>query len=166
MKFKGIPMEGTLQSFTNKLKEKGYALQGIQDGVAVLKGEFAGYKDCKLIVVTDKSGTLCKTVVIFPKMDKWAQLETCYNRYKSMLSEKYGNPSDCVEHFDNSYVDDDNGRMHELRMDRCKYITMFETDKGSIRLKIEYENFESHVVLSYFDGVNQEKLRKQIMDDL
>ena len=43
MKFKGIPMEGTLQSFTTKLKAKGYTPIGIQDGVSLLKGEFAGY---------------------------------------------------------------------------------------------------------------------------
>ena len=43
MKFKGIPMEGTLQSFTNKLKMKGYTPMGIRDGVSVLKGEFAGH---------------------------------------------------------------------------------------------------------------------------
>ena len=40
MKFKGVPMEGTLQSFTTKLKAKGFTPVGIQDGVSLLKGEF------------------------------------------------------------------------------------------------------------------------------
>ena len=29
-------------------------------------------------------------------MDKWGDLERCYLNYKSMLSEKYGDPKDCV----------------------------------------------------------------------
>ena len=41
MKFKGIPMEGTLQTFTSKLKAKGFMPIGVQDGVSLLKGEFA-----------------------------------------------------------------------------------------------------------------------------
>lgn len=31
MKFKGVPMEGTLQTFTNKLKAKGFTPFGVQD---------------------------------------------------------------------------------------------------------------------------------------
>ena len=41
MKFKGIPIEGTLDSFVQKLKSKGFTYLGQQDGMALLKGEFA-----------------------------------------------------------------------------------------------------------------------------
>lgn len=92
MKFKGVPMEGTLQTFTSKLKAKGFMPIGVQDGVSLLKGEFAGYKDCTIGAVADKSGMICKVSVIFPAMDKWGDLERCYLNYKSMLSEKYGAP--------------------------------------------------------------------------
>ena len=87
MKFKGIPMEGTLQTFTNKLKTKGFTPVGIQDGISLLKGEFAGYKDCTVGAIADKSGMICKVSVIFPEMEKWGDLEHCYLNYKSMLSE-------------------------------------------------------------------------------
>ena len=93
MKFKGIPMEGTLQSFTLKLKAKGYVPLGTEDGVSVLKGEFAGYKNCHIYAVADKSGMICRVCVEFPKMDKWADLESCYTSYKDMLTEKYGEPT-------------------------------------------------------------------------
>lgn len=69
MKFKGVPMEGTLQSFTNKLAAKGYTPIGTQDGVSILKGEFAGYKDCTIGTVSDKSGMVCKVAVMFPAME-------------------------------------------------------------------------------------------------
>ena len=74
MKFKGVPMEGTLQTFTSKLKAKGFTPVGIQDGVSLLNGEFAGYKDCTICAVADKSGMICKVSVIIPSMDKWLDL--------------------------------------------------------------------------------------------
>lgn len=166
MKFKGVPMEGTLQAFTNKLKAKGFTSVGVQDGVSLLTGEFAGYKDCTIGAVADKSGMICKVFVIFPAMDKWGDLERCYSNYKSMLSEKYGEPKDCVEKFQNDFVDDDNSKKYELKMDRCKYYSIFGADNGEIQLEITHQNYTCYVMLSYFDNANQEKLRKQIMDDL
>lgn len=53
---------------------------------------------------------ICKVSVIFPAMDKWGDLEHCYSNYKSMLSEKYGAPRDCVENFQYDFVNDDNSK--------------------------------------------------------
>ena len=166
MKFMGIPMEGTLQSFTNQLKAKGYISISIQDGVSLLEGEFAGYKNCTIGAVADKSGLICMVSVFFPVKDRWGELEKCYNNYKSMLSEKYGEPSLCVERFDNSNTDDDNSKFYELRMDRCKYYSVFTCDNGDIQLEITHQSMKCFVMLSYFDNANKEKLRKQIMEDL
>lgn len=83
-----------------------------------------------------------------------------------MLSEKYGEPIDCVEKFQNDYVDDDNSKKYELGMDRCKYYSIFNGGNGEIQLEITHHSFTCYVMLSYFDNANQEKLRKQIMDDL
>ena len=166
MKFKGVPMEGTLQSFTTKLKAKGFTSIGIQDGVSLLKGEFAGYKNCSIVAIADNSGMICKVSVMFPEMDKWGDLESCYSNYKSMLTEKYGNPETCIEEFQRKYVDDDSSKKHELEMDRCKYISIFKCEEGNIQIEIIHQNFSCYVMISYFDNVNQDKLRKQIMDDL
>ena len=89
---------------------------GVQDGVSLLKGEFAGYKDCTICAVADKSGMICKVSVIFPTMDK--------------------------------------------------YYSIFDGDNGEIQLEITHQSMTCYVMLSYFDNANQEKLRKQIMDDL
>lgn len=167
MKFKGVPMEGTLQSFTNKLKTKGFTAVGIQDGVSLLKGEFAGYKNCTIGAIADKSGMICKVAVIFPSMDKWGDLEKCYNNYKSMLTEKYGEPAQCEEYFSDGYDGDASNRMYGVQFDKYKYYTVFSCKQGDIQLEIAHEGVSScYVMLSYFDNANQDKLRKQIMDDL
>ena len=148
MKFKGVPMEGTLQSFTTKLKAKGFTPVGIQDGVSLLKGEFAGYKNCTIGAVADKSGMICKVSVIFPEMDKWGDLERCYSNYKSMLTEKYGEPETCIEEFQNDYVNDDSSKKHELGMDRCKYVSIFKCEEGDIQIEITHQNFSCYVMIS------------------
>lgn len=51
-------------------------------------------------------------------------------------------------------------------MDRCKYYSIFSRDNGEIQLEITHQSFTCYVILNYFDNANQDKLRKQIMDDL
>lgn len=166
MKFKGIPMEGTLRTFTGQLRAKGFTTVATQDGISLLNGEFAGYKNCTICAVANKSGMVYKVSVSFPAMDKWEDLERCYLNYKSMLSEKYGEPKDCVEKFKNSFAKDDYIKMNELEMDGCKYYSIFSGNNGEIQLEITHQKHTCYVMLSYFDNANQEKLREQIMDDL
>ena len=166
MKFKGIPMDGTLQSFTSKLKAQGYTSLLTLNGVATLKGEFAVYKNCTIKAIADQSGMICKVTVSIPKMDKWSELESCYKDFKSMLTDKYGRPTQCVEEFQRPQTDDDFTKLHALKTDGCKYYSIFTCDNGEIQLEMTYKNFNCHVVLSYFDNANQAKLKKQIMDDL
>lgn len=75
-------------------------------------------------------------------------------------------PKDCVEKFQHNYVNDDSSKMSELEMDGCKYYSIFDGDNGEIQLEITHQSMTCYVMLSYFDNANQEKLRKQIMDDL
>lgn len=167
MKFKGIPIEGSLQTFTTKLKAKGYTPIGIQDGVSLLTGEFAGYKKCTIGAIADQSGMIFKVSVIFPDMDKWAELEICYSNIKSMLTEKYGKPSICEESFNDSYGRDDASKMYGVQFDKYKYYSVFGSELGTIKLEIFHNGVTScYVMLSYFDYANQSKLRQQIMDDL
>lgn len=49
MKFKGVPMEGTLQTFTSKLKAKGFMPIGVQDGVSLLKVNLPVTKTAPLV---------------------------------------------------------------------------------------------------------------------
>ncbi len=169
LKFKGIPINGTLNSFVAKLKQKGFTHITTSDGVAMLSGDFAAYKDCTIGAVALKNRDLvCKVAVIFSSRETWSSLENNYLSLKQMLTKKYGEPSDCVETFQSHYQpENDNDKMHELKMDRCKYYTIFETEKGSIELRLAHQSVsECYVVLSYFDAINQQAVMSDAMDDL
>jgi len=167
--FKGVPIDGTLNEYVQKMKQKGFTYLGTEDGIALLKGDFAAYKGCTIGVTTLKQKDLVsKITVIFPNCDTWATLANNYYSLKEMLTEKYGEPADVFEEFQGySEPRDDNARMHELGMDRCKYVTTFATPKGSIQLSIGHNSFSaSFVLLSYFDKINGETIRAKAMDDL
>lgn len=167
--FKGIPIDGTLTSFVQKMKQKGFTHITTSDGIAMMSGDFAAYKNCTLGVVSIKDRNLVfKVAVIFPSHDTWSDLEQNYLSLKNMLTAKYGTPFDCVEEFQSySQPQDDSMKMHYLQMDQCKYNTIFKTEKGDIELRLVHQSFsECYVMLSYFDAINQKAVLSDAMDDL
>lgn len=143
-------------------------LIGTEDGISILSGDFAGYKKCKVGVATLKGKDLVCTIgVIFPSYETWSQLYSCYSNLKGMLTEKYGEPKAVTEMFDYEFVNDDNDRMYAVESDRCKYITIFSTELGDIKLSIEHEGSTScFVLLKYYDKKNSDSVRAAAMDDL
>jgi len=77
--FKGVPIDGTLNSFVLKMKQNGFTQVTIQSGIAMLKGDFATYRNCSVIVITPKPKDLVsKVAVIFPECDTWSSLSSNY----------------------------------------------------------------------------------------
>lgn len=169
LSFNGVPIDGTLDQYVSKMRQSGFKLLRTEDGVAMLQGDFAGYKDCYVGVSTLKQKNLVyKIGVVFPNRDTWSTLSGNYFNLKQMLTEKYGDPSDVVEKFDTySQPDDDNEKMYEVQFDRCKYYSIWNTDKGEIQLSIDHESVTScFVTLIYFDKINGAIIKKQAIDDL
>lgn len=166
--FKGVPIDGTLDQYVAKMKTVGFTYLGQQDGTAILQGDFAGYKGCTIGVSTLKSVNVVSTIgVIFPSCDDWSSLEQNYDYLKSMLTEKYGHPSDVVERFQNGNPADNNSKLYELLMDRCTWYATFTTSKGDIQLSIQKGEYGSHfVLLKYYDKINTDTVRQQAMNDL
>jgi hypothetical protein len=85
-----------------------------------------------------------------------------------MLTEKYGKPFDVVEKFDrDSEPRNDDAKMYEVKFDRCRYYSIWETDKGEIQLSIDHNNVTScFVKLAYFDKINSATIKKQALGNL
>lgn len=170
LSFKGVPIDGTLDEYVSKMKQKGFTHIGTEDGTAILNGDFAGYKDCYVGVSTlNQKDLVHKIAVIFPERETWSTLSGNYFDLKKMLTEKYGKPSDVVEKFEGSSYSqkDDNSKMYEVKMDRCKYYSIWLTDKGEIQLSIEHESVvRCFVRLVYFDKINSEIIKAKAIDDL
>lgn len=166
--FKGVPIDGTLNEFVSKLKQKGFTQIKKEQGIAILEGDFASFKGCTVAVYEHESGLVNRVGVMFPEKDTWSLLYNDYSKLKEMLTQKYGKPSEETEEFQ-SYTTprDDNSRMYEVQMDRCKYICDFTTDNGVVELRIEHNSVIScFVVLIYVDAENEAKAQSSAIDDL
>ena len=167
--FKGVPIDGTLDEYVSKMKQNGFTHLGTEDGMAILNGDFAGYKDCHVGVSTlNQKDLVYKIGVLFPEKDTWSRLSTNYFDLKEMLTEKYGKPSDVIEMFDGyTQPSDDDARMYKVKFDNCKYSSIWQTDKGEIQLSIDHNSLTNcFVKLIYFDKINGDKIKAKAKDDL
>ena len=167
--FKGVPIDGTLDTYVANMKKAGFTFIREDDGIAMLRGDFAGYRNCTIGVVTLKSIDIVNRIsVLFDNHQDWNNIYVNYSSLKEMLTTKYGKYADCVEKFEGySQPRDDNGKMHELTMDRCKFYTIWKTDKGNIELGIIKGNLGGGMVrLSYWDKINTMSVQEKAMDDL
>ena len=168
--FKGVPINGTLIDYVFKMKQNGFSHLATKDGTAILKGDFAGYKNCVVGVSTLKQKDLVHQIaVVFPNRETWSTLFGNYSSLKELLTEKYGKPSTEVEKFDDQQGDgkDDDGKMYEVKFDRCKYYSIWRTENGDIELSIEHNSVTScFVKLTYLDKINGAIIRAKAKDDL
>ena len=166
LKFKGVPIDGSLTEFVNKMKTAGFIHTGTDHGIASLKGDFAGYKNCTVLVCTVKPLNIVSMIAVgFNIRDKWSDLESDYNLLKELLTEKYGAPAQVIEKFEGKPLDD-NDKFFAVQMDECTWTSLFKTESGEIELLINSVDLESRVVLRYRDKINTEKVRKQALEDL
>lgn len=168
--FKGVPITGTLKEFTNAMVQKGFHHELTQDGVAVFSGDFAGYRDCSIGVLTLQNQDVVNLVtVLFSEHETWSSLITQYNRLKLLLSQKYGAPADNTEVFTAEYPpSSDYSKLSALHSGEYVWYTSFETEEGEIRLSIT-EGVSYHtgcVRLTYYDKANTDKVRQAAFDDL
>lgn len=170
LSFKGVPINGTLKSYTDEMVKAGFHYEGTQDGIAILSGDFAGYKGCGIGVATLKNCDVVSHIaVLFPDKDTWSAVLSDYEHLKAMLTEKYGTPSDSKEKFTGYVGDYDNSLvMYALKDGEYVWYTTFTTELGDIELSIMAgsKSRTACVRLSYYDKANSEKVRSAAMEDL
>jgi hypothetical protein len=166
--FKGVPIDGTLSEYVEKMKLNGFVVMDSEPGTYVLQGDFAGYKDCFVGVVTMKQKDLVSRIkVLFPERDDWASLYGNYVNLKEMLIQKYGQPTEVVEVF-SSYpsLTDEGLKFTYAQVGQCNYKTVFDTPKGQVSLYIDNTDSKCFVGLSYTDKINGEIMKAKAIDDL
>lgn len=169
LSFKGVPINGTLKAYTAAMVKAGFKSEGTtKDGVSLLSGDFAGYKGCVIGVSTLSScDVVSRIAVLFPEKDTWSTLEYDYERLKTMLTTKYGEPDYNREEF-TTYTGGDNGlKMHALNDDEVVWFTGWSTELGDIELSIVGGSYcKGHARLVYYDKANSDTVRQSAIDDL
>ncbi len=172
LKFKGVPIDGTLEEFVERLEDVGFARITVSEGVGLLSGSFAGKHGCLLVTSLLKDRNLIHGVtVLFPEKETWSSLLFEYDELKLMLTQKYGDPVAVEEYFNDDYVareeTSDFLKLHALREGECSYRAKFEVPQGIIGLTLSHVEIVGYcVALSYLDGENSALALSSAIDDL
>lgn len=168
LSFKGVPINGTLKQYTAAMVKAGFKSEGTQDGLSLLSGDFAGFKNCIVVVSTLKNCDVVNHIaVLFPEKDTWSALMGDYEQLKELLTEKYGEPEHNTERF-TDHVYSDNSRIYAVNNGEIEWFAVFSTDLGDIELTLVGGTigYKARVRLSYWDAKNSETVRQNALDDL
>lgn len=167
MEFKGIPIDGNINSFVSKLVQKGFVKEKSVDNAVILKGTFTGKKATIYVLGTPTSKTVWKVAVYLDKSDSWYKLKSDYKEYVELFTQKYGQPSDNFEFFSKPYYEGDGYELQALRLDKCTYMTAYRTPQGIVDVNIAST---CKVCIVYEDGINvalkSQEQKKSTLDDI
>lgn len=166
LSFKGIPIDGSIASFCQKLKAKGFVQLESKDNIRLFKGKFTGRNATIGVVAADNRKDVFSVTVFFEESDRWNNLVSTYEHYKDLYIEKYGQPIQCVE--DNPSRSDSNiSLMLDLSDGRVTYASLFEAPGGMIQLSIEKGVLTyGYVMIKYQDNQNNDAKRQSDLDEI
>lgn len=167
LSFKGIPIEGSMTTFCQKLKAKGFTSIGRDNNVRMFSGDFTGRKAMVGVGATDDGTKVHSVVVLFDPSGEWNNLVNTYDYYKELYTRKYGKPSACREN-NPSKGESNVLLMHELIQGTVTYASAWEVTGGIIELSIEKANnyTDGMVIIKYRDSQNVEAKIKDDLEDI
>lgn len=162
LKFRGIPIDGQLKDFEQKLISLGYTKDYSfepRDGVGCrLNGLYVG-RDCELYVyLTPMTQTVYQVRVIVGETMSWSSLKNIYLTFKNSFTKKYGEPWMLEEKFKYPYEDGDGYEISSLANGRGQYWASFNTisneELGYIDLTLCASYGMGWLSIDFKDGYN------------
>ncbi len=163
MKFMGIPLNGTITQFQQKLVTKGFSLYREMNkitpaGTRVFKGTFTGRKSTVAVYYNERTNVVYGAKAFFDNLDK-NNADEEFDRMKNLLHEKYIFASYSDEEKDGlkkTYIYNIQGDLGEISVYQRK-----ASDEFSINYPFIYS-----VHIEYTDYKNYNKNRNSQLDDL
>ena len=167
LSFKGIPIEGSMTAFCQKLKAKGFTSIGSENNLTLFTGDFTGRNATVGVTATDDGKDVFAVVVLFDPSGEWNALINTYDYYKDLYTRKYGKPSISKEK--NPALSDSNtALMAEVRQGTVVYGSAWEVTGGDIQLSIEKSSgvYKGMVMIRYRDSQNVEAKIQNDLNDI
>lgn len=167
LSFKGIPIEGSMTSFCQKLKAKGFTQIGSDNNITMFTGDFTGKKSTVGVIASDDNKSVFSVAVIFEPSDEWKILVNTYDYYKDLYSRKYGEPSTSTE-YNPSHSDSNISLMQEVTAGTVLYSSVWQVLGGDIQLSIEKTSkyCVGMVMIRYRDAQNVEAKIQSDLNDI
>lgn len=164
--FKGIPIEGSMTEFCQKLTSKGFVSLGREDNVSLFAGNFTGRKSTVGIISSDNGKDVYGVMVFFDSCSEWNTLVDTYGYYKNLYTRKYGEPAISREEI-NSDSDDNTILMIGLSEGKNVYASLWKVEGGEIEIDIKKGGVaEGRVVICYRDAQNLNAKIEKDLDEI
>ena len=167
LSFKGIPIEGSMTEFCQKLKSKGFTSIGHENNITLFSGDFTGRQATVGVTATDDGKNVFAVVVLFDPSGEWNTLVNTYDYYKDLYTRKYGKPTISKEN-NPAHLDSNTALMAEVHQGTVVYGSAWEVTGGDIQLSIEKSSgvYEGMVMIRYRDSQNIEAKIQNDLDDI
>lgn len=167
LSFKGIPIEGSMSAFCQKLKAKGFTSIGRDNKMTLFTGDFTGRNATVGVAATDNGKDVFAVLVLFDPSSQWNILVDTYDYYKDLYTRKYGTPTFSKEN-NPAHSDSNLELMEEVYQGTVVYSSEWEVPGGDIKLSIEKSTgfYEGLVVIRYRDSQNVEAKIKNDLDEI
>lgn len=167
LSFKGIPIEGSMTEFCQKLKSKGFTSIGRENNITLFSGDFTGRQATVGVTATDDGKNVFAVVVLFDPSGEWNTLVNTYDYYKDLYTRKYGKPTISKEN-NPAHLDSNTALMAEVHQGTVVYGSAWEVTGGDIQLSIEKSSgvYEGMVMIRYRDSQNIEAKIQNDLDDI
>ena len=166
LSFKGIPIEGSMTEFCQKLKAKGFTNIGSENHLTLFAGDFTGRNATIGVAATEDGKSVFAIIVLFDPNGEWNTLVNTYSYYKDLYTRKYGKPIIVTEK-NPAYSDSNTALMAEVNEGTAVWGSAWQVTGGDIELSIEKSSgfYEGVVVIRYRDSQNIEaKIQKDLED--
>ncbi len=165
--FKGIPIEGGITTFCQKLKAKGFTQMGKDKNITLFTGDFTGRQATIGVGASDDGKNVFSVVVLFDPSKEWNSLVSTYDYYKDLYTRKYGEPAISKEN-NPSHSDSNTALMAEVHQGTVVYGSAWNVPGGDIQLSIEKSSgfYEGMVMIRYRDSQNVESKIQSDLEDI
>lgn len=161
--FKGIPIDGSITEFGKSLVADGF----VKINNNTYKGRFLR-NEALVALVGDDDNMIWRVAAIMPFTDTWSILESSFNGYVGLYSEKYGKPSTLTKSFNKNVYNDSTLKMHAVNDGECNYSAIWNLPQGSIEVSIvkgsKYR--EGTIRIVYTDNANKDDVRKSDLNEI
>ena len=164
--FKGIPIAGSMELFTKRLKEKGFSRIDKNGSTYFFEGDFTG-RAATVAVASTENGNVYSVTVFFTPSKEWNKLVETYSYYKKIYIRKYGTPVASKEII-KPIIDSNSAKMLEVYEGKVTWKSSWKDKGGDIELSIEKTDgiYEGVVVIYYKDSQNVDAKIKNDLEEI
>jgi hypothetical protein len=156
--FNDVKIDGDLNTFITKLNPKGYKLSKYIKQGAILT-QTSNPKVEVFVFITPKTKNVYKVTMYLEEQSSWYNLKYEYNRYKDIMTTKYGSPEN-YEYFKDPYYEGDGYELQAASLEKAVFYSFWSIPTTNLNLIVNISKFKQ-VQITFENGVNAEIFKKE-----